>query len=427
MGCGASSAKDAATRPLSVTADQKQLALRRAAAEQQLVYDQAEQWVISGGTISAEEFSGDGIGVAWRWRSGRDFQLYGGPALEAMMATVNLIDARYLLSLARFGGVLPRGQDVPASAVIAPSSAWRLRMWSAFRCFSLPVLVLSYPWLDKDHPDKNGALLRQIVPVLQAMLWIEEGEVTSGDMPLHHMTVGVMLDYCSLPQHPRTAKEQERFDDGLRSMHLWYAHPFTHVLLVTTPLPSGEHGNSRTYEERGWCFFELHMSALVKNADVLWDLSGLPTHSRGFLTYEACRVAMRAGRQPPLSPPRLEAVLRERVQAGTLSFSYMSDLEPVLAMYRRGFIEAFVGYRQLRGQPTTTSIYYGDLGWGSAEAVELAATFRFICSFCEILDGHIEINLNGNAFPYESRQQMFEAVDGRRGNAKLQLVGLSWE
>ena len=72
--------------------------------------------------------------------------------------------------------------------------------------------------------------------------------------------------------------------------------------------------------------------------------------------------------------------MRERVAAGTLSFSYASDIEPVLGMYRRGFVEAWGGYRRLRSIATNagTTVFYGNLGWGDAEAAELAECILFI-------------------------------------------------
>ena len=98
-----------------------------------------------------------------------------------------------------------------------------------------------------------------------------------------------------------------RFEEGLHSMHLWYSHPFTHVLLVTTPLPDDPAGaaaytNRRSYEERGWCFFEMQISSLVKNADVLWDLRHFDGKSH---SYDAMRAQLRAElehRPRPLPP-----------------------------------------------------------------------------------------------------------------------------
>ena len=128
-------------------------------------------------------------------------------------------------------------------------------------------------------------------PILRAML-----AVCGGD----DFTIGVLWDYASLPQPSRSPSEHARFVEALRSLTTWcadcfeiapacfeiapacsegsarsrrrlgplttaprparrYAHPFTHVLLMTAPLsstaPSGaEHDNvEREYGARGWC------------------------------------------------------------------------------------------------------------------------------------------------------------------------------
>ena len=74
--------------------------------------------------------------------------------------------AQRVAVLGEAGGVVPRWQDVPAAARINAASVWRLRCWG--QMYSLPVLVLSYPWLDRHHPDKHGATLRRILPILRA-------------------------------------------------------------------------------------------------------------------------------------------------------------------------------------------------------------------------------------------------------------------
>jgi hypothetical protein len=58
------------------------------------------------------------------------------------------------------------------------------------------------------------------VPILERMLGYCGGE---------HCTVGVCWDYASLPQPPRTAAEECRFEAGLRLMiGGWFAHPCNH-------------------------------------------------------------------------------------------------------------------------------------------------------------------------------------------------------
>ena len=331
---------------------------------------------------------------------------YGGDEVERLLETVDLVDARYLVALAQAGGVLPRAQELPASAKITPATCWRLQGWPEL--FSTPVLVLSYPWLDRSHPDRHGVLLRAVAPILRGMIAAAEAK---GECM--HGTVGVMMDWCSLPQVPRSAADQARFDAGLEGMSLWYSHPFTHVLLVTTPLPEGgDYSNCRPYYERGWCFSELKTSSLVKNADLLWDLSKLPPVAAAVdaddsadgaavqtvRTYMECRMGMVAGRQPPLSPDAVAKEMRARVSAGTLAFTYEADIEPVIEMYRKGFVAAFAGYRQLRQikEGAGTTIYYGQLGWTDADAAVMADAIRYADQHCDMRGGKIELQFTDN-------------------------------
>ena len=132
--------------------------------------------------------------VGGRWRMG-----CGGPAMEELLETTTLVDAEYLVPLGEAGGIVPRWQALPETAKIGPRNAWRLRCWN--ESFALPVLVLSYPWLDREHPDRLGEQLRKIVPILKAML-VQAKEYGE------HATIGVLWDYCSLPQKPLTRPRQ---------------------------------------------------------------------------------------------------------------------------------------------------------------------------------------------------------------------------
>lgn len=99
-------------------------------------------------------------------------------------------------------------------------------------------------------------MLARVTPILKQML-----PFCGGD----EFSVGVLWDYMSLPQPFRTVDEAERFASGMRDLMSWYAHPYTHVLLMTTELPAGAaYSNQRSYHERGWCEAEWRTCALSK-------------------------------------------------------------------------------------------------------------------------------------------------------------------
>ena len=108
------------------------------------------------------------------------------------MANTHLIDARYLIALAQLGGTVPSWEDTPKVAKMEQRHVWRLRSWSGFG--SLPILVLSCPWLDRAHPDPIGYSLRRMLPVIKAMVKAAEGWGGA------HATIGVFWDYMSLPR-----------------------------------------------------------------------------------------------------------------------------------------------------------------------------------------------------------------------------------
>ena len=108
----------------------------------------------------------------------------GGRAIEALLDSVDLVDAKYLLALGEAGGIVPSWQDCPSEARINAETLWQLQLWGFI---NLPVLVLSYPWLDKAHPDRLGETLRRILPVLRALL-AKAAEYGT------HCTIGVLWE-----------------------------------------------------------------------------------------------------------------------------------------------------------------------------------------------------------------------------------------
>ena len=70
----------------------------------------------------------------------------GGGAIAQLMEKTPLIDLEWVIDLIELGGTVPRCQDVPNAAVLTTSTVWRLAV--AATVSQLPVLVLSYPWLD---------------------------------------------------------------------------------------------------------------------------------------------------------------------------------------------------------------------------------------------------------------------------------------
>ena len=320
-----------------------------------------------------------------------------------MLDHVDLIDARYLLALHEKGGVVPRWQHVPSTARINRASVWRLYNWE--RMFSLGILVLSYPWLDVAHPDQHGEQLARIAPILRHMLAFCGGDA---------FTVGVLWDYCSLPQPPRTDAEAARFRSGLAALMTWFAHPYTHVLLVTTPLPTGAaYTNVRPYDARGWCEVERRTCHVSKCVHTLWDLSGYAPAAlealSGMQLYDALRAQLKTGRAPPLTPTAFAKSLRARVERGELSFSSPTDLELVLEMYRHGFVHVFETYRAFDADGFFAA--WAAMEWALPEARQVAAALSYASKHCRVRS-EISLRLEGNRFGREGQEAIEKAIKG---------------
>merc|ERR1712046_227821 len=116
---------------------------------------------------------------------------------------------------------------------------------------TLGVLVLSYCWVSKFHPDPVGEQLQSLLPILEVMV--------SHAKQFHACsTIGVLQDFGSFPQWPRSEDEAMRFRNGLKKeLNEWYARSGVPVLMLDIPpTDRPEHTNRRLYSERGWCFAE---------------------------------------------------------------------------------------------------------------------------------------------------------------------------
>ena len=60
--------------------------------------------------------------------------------------------------------MLPRCQDVPKEALV---SLAEMEAWDD-NGHTVGALIISYPWLDKNHPDPHGEQLRQLAFILRA-------------------------------------------------------------------------------------------------------------------------------------------------------------------------------------------------------------------------------------------------------------------
>ena len=109
-----------------------------------------------------------------------------------------------------------------------------------------------------EHPDPRGSLLEKLAPVLE---WYASERAGQGLDP----EFCVFVDFWSMYQgKQRTEAQLAAFGRALGRMDEWYGHVGTTTLCMTK-LPD-DWKVDRTYDSRGWCFFELKVSSVGKKA-----------------------------------------------------------------------------------------------------------------------------------------------------------------
>ena len=283
----------------------------------------------------------------------------GASSLKKALLNTDLVDAGWLADLADRGGILPRNQEVPAEAKV---SLAEMEAWGDN--WTVGVLIISYPWLTRDHPDPHGEQLRKIAFVLKAF--------ADKARKYEKCRVGVFWDYTSLPQpningiDDRSPELKARFKRALQGINAWYGHQKTTVLLVTTPLPTGhKYTNVQPYNGRGWCFAEKLMSAIVKDDGALIDMSKLKGDES---TVSSLVDNGKSNRPPPMAPDAFHEMLKSGVGDGSIKFTNDHDVDVVAGIYKRAFLDEM---------SAATSLYYLRLGWGDEQVATLSAAFSF--------------------------------------------------
>lgn len=221
---------------------------------------------------------------------------------EANERDVVLLSLEWVIKWARAGKVLPRRQDLPPGAVLTAEAIQQIYEASAegdslgrhrYRrgdSAALPVIAISYCWLTFEHPDPRGEQLRYVADVLE-----RERDAYEGYQFMGFSDMGIFWDWSSLFQWHgggRTEIQEKAFQRGLSTtMDLWYGHKLTTVYMVTE-LPSG-YDNLRSYDMRGWTFFERCSAELIKDSRMA-----------GYNGWEMCLVLGKesTGRRTPLTP-----------------------------------------------------------------------------------------------------------------------------
>lgn len=178
--------------------------------------------------------------------------------------SLRILDAGWLLERPE-SYVIQRHQDLPSEAFVPPRAAAKLFT----RLYGL--VVLSYPWLRKGHPDPTGFHFRLVRQYLAKHVAFFSNPGADD--------FGVFWDFAALPQPGthccRNLVEQEVLRVGLGAINLIYGSDDT-VVVQLTAMPEadclGTTLNLLPYWKRGWCLFEATVSSVVKPHRRLLDL-----------------------------------------------------------------------------------------------------------------------------------------------------------
>jgi hypothetical protein len=231
---------------------------------------------------------------------------------------------------------LPRRQTLPKEA------PWpREDLKKHLDEYSAQIVMLSHAWKSSKNwmspDDDHLPLLTDSLDMYQQM----------------YDNVAVFIDWCSLPQRPRSDEEEKSFGRAQANLGFWYAHQRTCVWLFTT-VP----GESQPIADRGWSYFEKLTAGLVKERTKLLDFGKFDD---GCVDWVATEQACRADRGPPAIPEEFEARFKT---CGYRSIAKQADIRNLVDMYRKTFEEVMNSAKELD---------YSGLGWRDTDITKLVA------------------------------------------------------
>mmetsp|Transcript_90124 Transcript_90124/g.197397 ORF Transcript_90124/g.197397 Transcript_90124/m.197397 type:complete len:556 (+) Transcript_90124:200-1867(+) len=269
--------------------------------------------------------------------------------------------------------------------------------WKHGKCF---LMVVSYTWLSRDHPDPNQTHLRKLVRILEEYKKVWE---------LHE--VAVILDYCSLWQpgarmDTRTAEQKEQFDYGLRELNVAYAHKAITAVKLTE-VPASE---PRKYEDRGWTLLEEILIDSKGGDWNRWTFGDLDPESTQWADSVVFFMQARSLRlRPPLTPQRFVQELESRRQRARLKdyplFSNEKDNEEVPKLYEDIYSQLI----------HSSKLAYENADWSDEEVVLLVE----VIARCDRLE---KLVLNNNRISLQGASEIAKLIPSL---PTLKLLALS--
>ena len=100
----------------------------------------------------------------WREHDGTAFESALQVDPEHGVSPVKLIDMRFIIALGELGGTMVRRQDLPKEAFIDLDTLKRMPHYN-----TLPIISISHPWQQADHPDPKEVNLQLLAKVMKIL------------------------------------------------------------------------------------------------------------------------------------------------------------------------------------------------------------------------------------------------------------------
>ena len=331
---------------------------------------------------------------------------------------VKLLSLRWLMALAEKGGALPRRQDLPEAAFIEAADLRQIEagarsrfdlsgLEEAIRAIAkgggllalgtavasvfrrrrnvdnlLPIVSVSYCWLEASHPDRNGKQLQLLSERLSSLKWASGARgrgFLAACLAYGFSDMGVFVDWGSGYQKDpalwlhwmadralyelddeellrrkgptdgaqmvaeRRRYEASRSNEQTAAFHrmlhntmdLWYAHAGITVVLMTqlpAELPSS-FDMGRTYDQRGWTTFERCSAELAKSFKLRM--------AKWKLVIDVADEGGSAKRRLPTTPARMAELIAK------CQFTNGADKEAVLELYQKTAVKVLASVESL--------------------------------------------------------------------------------
>ena len=167
------------------------------------------------------------------------------------------------------------------------------------------------------------------------------------------------------------------------------------MLLVTTAPPDADQYERRLHSSRGWCLMEKNAAMAVKASYCLLDFSGYKG-AADFGDYEArpdtCLGQMKAGREPPRSPPVFGEFMRTGVASDEVQFTVKEDAGLVSRLYQEGFVKSVNRVAaKVAAKEGGGLLDFQKLGWGDEEGAVLVEALRYAAEHCAFPRGAVRV------------------------------------